>query len=161
MILLSSFGLYGAFHEKRSTLLVYTGTLTILVAAQIIIGILAITWLPSLPMILDDLWTRAYADAPTVVQSVEGYLGCCGYETILDRAVPATCHVDLRVVEGCKDALNYAVRKSLGLVGFIGIGLGIVQLVVLAVAFVLLYHLAQRDRPWTPTSSMSERTPLL
>ncbi|KAF9948676.1 hypothetical protein BGZ65_007912, partial [Modicella reniformis] len=100
--------------------------------------------------VLNNAWEQLYKTDPRVVQDLEKLFQCCGFEHVLDRAVPITCALEHRYMIGCRENILTAFQDSLQAIGVIGAILGGIELVSLLGAVVLFHrfdkHRFQRER---------------
>ncbi|KAG0347731.1 hypothetical protein BG004_007069 [Podila humilis] len=95
--------------------------------------------------VLDRAWGRVFRSDPRVIQDLESFFQCCGFENVLDRPVPMTCALDTRYMIGCRESIQTAFQDSLQAIGVIGAVLGAIELVSLLGAAVLFHHFDKRQ----------------
>ncbi|KAF9112744.1 Leukocyte surface antigen cd53 [Mortierella sp. AM989] len=148
--LVSFLGYYGAMNEKRWILWIHGLALLIAIALQITVGAIAFVYRNQGNEVLDKTWERVYRSDPRVIQDLETFFQCCGFEHVLDRPVPMTCALDHHFMTGCRESIHTAFQDSLQAIGVIGAILGGIELVCLLGAAVLFHRFDkqryQRDR---------------
>jgi len=137
--LVSFLGYYGVMNEKRWILWLHGLILLIAIALQITVGAIAFVYRNQGNEVLDKAWDRVFRSDPRVIQDLESIFQCCGYENVLDRAVPVTCPLDHHYMTGCRENIQTAFQDSLQAIGVIGAILGGIELVSLLGA-AILYH---------------------
>ncbi|KAF9185578.1 Inositol-pentakisphosphate 2-kinase [Haplosporangium sp. Z 767] len=143
--LVSFLGYYGVMNEKRWILWAHGMILLIAIALQITVGAIAFVYRNQGTEVLDKAWDRVYRSDPHVIQDLENFFQCCGFEHVLDRAVPATCFLDHRFMTGCRENIQTTFQDSLQAIGVIGAILGGIELVSLLGA-VILFHRFDKQR---------------
>ncbi|KAF9304893.1 Tetraspanin [Mortierella antarctica] len=138
--LVSFLGYYGVMNEKRWILWVHGMILLIAIALQITVGAFAFAYRNQGTEVLDRAWERVFRSDPRVIQDLETFFQCCGFEHVLDRAVPVTCALDTRYMTGCRESIQTAFQDSLQAIGVIGAVLGAIELVSLLGAAVLFHR---------------------
>ncbi|KAG0254396.1 hypothetical protein DFQ27_006857 [Actinomortierella ambigua] len=139
--LMSFLGYYGAINERRWVLWIFLLVLLIAIALQITAGIVAFIYRNQGTEVLDNAWSRVYRSDPRVVQDLEAFFQCCGFNHIADRAIPATCALDFHFYQGCRDNIQTAFQDSLQAIGVIGAILGGIEMVSLIGAGLLFQRL--------------------
>ncbi|KAF9989605.1 Inositol-pentakisphosphate 2-kinase [Mortierella antarctica] len=137
--LVSFLGYYGVMNEKRWILWLHGLILLIAIALQITVGAIAFVYRNQGNEVLDKAWDRVFRSDPRVIQDLESIFQCCGFENVLDRAVPVTCALDHHYMTGCRENIQTAFQDSLQAIGVIGAILGGIELVSLLGA-AILYH---------------------
>ncbi|KAF9286636.1 putative tetraspanin-19 [Mortierella alpina] len=137
--LVSFLGYYGVMNEKRWILWLHGLILLIAIALQITVGAIAFVYRNQGTEVLDKAWDRVFRSDPRVIQDLESFFQCCGFENVLDRAVPVTCPLDHHYMTGCRENIQTAFQDSLQAIGVIGAILGGIELVSLLGA-AILYH---------------------
>ncbi|KAF9359016.1 hypothetical protein BGX26_000343 [Mortierella sp. AD094] len=127
-------------NEKRWILWIHGLTLLIAIALQITVGAIAFVYRNHGNEVLDKAWERVYKSDPRVIQDLESFFQCCGFEHVFDRAVPATCALDHHFMTGCRENIQTAFQDSLQAIGVIGAILGGIELVSLLGAAVLFHR---------------------
>ncbi|KAG0326711.1 Tetraspanin [Dissophora globulifera] len=138
--LVSFLGYYGALNEKRWILWLHGLILLIAIALQITVGTIAFVYRNQGNEVLDKAWDRVYKSDPRVIQDLETFFQCCGFEHVLDRAVPMTCVLDHHYMTGCRENIQTTFQDSLQAIGVIGAILGGIELVSLLGAAVLFHR---------------------
>ncbi|KAF9999160.1 Tetraspanin [Entomortierella chlamydospora] len=138
--LVSFLGYYGAMNEKRWILWIHVLTLLIAIALQITVGAIAFVYRDHGNEVLDNAWERVYKTDPRVIQDLESFFQCCGFEHVFDRPVPVTCAIDHHFMVGCRESIQTAFQDSLQAIGVIGAILGGIELVSLLGATVLFHR---------------------
>ncbi|KAG0330221.1 hypothetical protein BGZ99_007082 [Dissophora globulifera] len=88
IILVSLLGCSAAMSSSKLVLGIYGIVVALLALFQVSDIIYAITLHDKVDDILNKAWQNAYDNDPRVLQDLETRLGCCGYATIGDRAIP-------------------------------------------------------------------------
>jgi len=67
-------------------------------------------------------------------------MGCCGFATVHDRAVPSDCVEDdeFGFMEPCRDKLGYPLKSTLQTLGIIGLVLAALQGLALLMTLTLM-----------------------
>ncbi|KAG0051622.1 Tetraspanin-2 [Gryganskiella cystojenkinii] len=138
--LVSFLGYYGVMTEKRWILWVHGLILLIAIALQITVGAFAFAYRSQGHEVLDRAWERVFRSDPRVILDLETFFQCCGFEHVLDRAVPVTCALDRRYTAGCRENIETAFQDSLQAIGVIGAILGGIELVSLLGAAILFHR---------------------
>ncbi|KAF9923446.1 Tetraspanin [Linnemannia zychae] len=138
--LVSFLGYYGVMNEKRWILWVHGFILIVAIALQITVGAIAFVYRNQGNEVLDEAWDRVFRSDPRVIQDLETFFQCCGFEHVLDRPVPITCAIDRRYTAGCRENIQTAFQDSLQAIGVIGAILGSLELVSLLGAVVLFHR---------------------
>ncbi|KAF9428374.1 Inositol-pentakisphosphate 2-kinase [Podila epigama] len=142
--LVSFLGYYGVMNEKRWILWVHGMVLLIAIALQITVGAFAFAYRNQGNEVLDRSWERVFRSDPRVIQDLEHFFQCCGFEHVLDRPVPLTCAIDTRYMTGCRESIQTAFQDSLQAIGVIGAVLGAIELVSLLGAAILFHRFDQQ-----------------
>ncbi|KAG0197081.1 Tetraspanin [Mortierella sp. GBA30] len=143
--LVSFLGYYGVMNEKRWILWLHGLILLVAIALQITVGAIAFAYRNQGTEVLDKAWDRVYKSDPRVIQDLERIFQCCGFENVLDRAVPVTCALDHHYMSGCRENIQMTFQDSLQAIGVIGAILGGIELVSLLGA-AILYHRFDKQR---------------
>ncbi|KAF9903106.1 Inositol-pentakisphosphate 2-kinase [Lobosporangium transversale] len=138
--LVSFLGYYGTMNEKRWILWIHVLILLIAIALQITVGAFAFAYRNQGIEVLDKAWDQVYKSDPHVIQDLESFFQCCGFEHVLDRPVPVTCALDHHFFAGCRENIQTAFQDSLQAIGVIGAILGGIELVSLLGATVLFHR---------------------
>ncbi|KAK3825116.1 MAG: Tetraspanin family-domain-containing protein [Benniella sp.] len=127
-------------NEKRWVLWLHVFLLLVIIALQITVGSVAFVYRNQGDEVLDNAWGRVYKSDPRVILDLENFFQCCGFEHVLDRAIPVTCALDLRYMTGCRENILTAFQDSLQAIGVIGAILGGIELVSLLGAAILFHR---------------------
>ncbi|KAF8936942.1 Tetraspanin family-domain-containing protein [Dissophora ornata] len=138
--LVSFLGYYGAMNEKRWILWTHGLILLIAIALQITVGAIAFVYRNQGNEVLDKAWDRVFKSDPRVIRDLESFFQCCGFEHVLDRAVPVTCALDHHFMTGCRENIQTTFQDSLQAIGVIGAILGGIELVSLLGAAILFHR---------------------
>ncbi|KAG0239198.1 Tetraspanin family-domain-containing protein [Mortierella sp. GBAus27b] len=148
--LVSFLGYYGTLNEKRWVLWLHVFLLLVIVALQITVGSIAFAYRNKGSEVLDNAWGRVFESDHRAILDLENFFQCCGFEHVLDRAVPVTCALELRFITGCRENILTAFQDSLQAIGVIGAILGGIELVSLLGAAILFHrfdkHRQEQDR---------------
>ncbi|KAF9203344.1 hypothetical protein BGZ49_006529 [Haplosporangium sp. Z 27] len=127
-------------NEKRWILWIHGFTLLVVIALQITVGAIAFVYRNQGTEVLDKAWDRVFKSDPRVIQDLESFFQCCGFEHVFDRPVPLSCAIDHHVTAGCRENIQTAFQDSLQAIGVIGAILGGIELVCLLGAAVLFHR---------------------
>lgn len=139
VMIISALGIYAATSESSGLLQFYFGCMMLLLLFQVVLSSLALARQADVDAQLYDAWGRAvYQDQP-LIQKIEKTLGCCGFASLHDRAIPRDCAEDeaFGFMEPCRDKLGHPVKATLQTLGFLGLVLAALQALALLMTVTL------------------------
>jgi hypothetical protein len=101
----------------------------VLLLFQVVLSSLALARQADVDMQLYDAWDRATYRDQRMVEMIEKTLGCCGFSSVHDRAIPSDCVEDeeFGFVEPCRDKLGQPIKSTLKTLGIVGLILAALQ----------------------------------
>ncbi|KAI9295845.1 hypothetical protein K502DRAFT_303227 [Neoconidiobolus thromboides FSU 785] len=143
LFFISFLGAFAAFMENKKLLHSYFAGLLALVLFQA--GTFLYTFFTGLSAndILEAAWDKAYKESPRILKAVEQEFECCGFKTILDRAVPKSSPVTCSTSPlygyktSCYAVLMDNYREASVLITTISVIIIIIQATTLAVTWIM------------------------
>lgn len=121
-----------------------------LLLVQVVFSSLALARQADVDFQLNDAWGRAAYNDQNMVQKIEKTLGCCGFATVHDRAIPHDCIDDdeFGFYEPCRDKLSRPIKSTLRTLGVVGLILAALQGLALLMTLSLMGDMMDGGRGW-------------
>ena len=139
IFIIAGVGFIGAVRENRLFLMVYFGTVLLLVLIEFSFGIAGYVKSDTMTQFGDQTWGSLYQNDRAAIDDLENAFHCCGWANVTDRAVPPInstdpnyCVITKPTFAGlsCEKAMLQDLENSMALAGGAALFIALVQIVL-------------------------------